>query len=468
MAALRHEHRFFILAVGLGLTLFLAGTAIGSPPRGDVGGEADIAEFQRTFAAEIEAARATPGTDDDGRLAVRIYVYAQQRSDRPRLVAVALGEVIRLARESPRHQDLAYAALRTLKDSGLRPEVECLEEMLAVVPGALRQLEGPAASQWLERVAVPDTLHLARLHLESCKFAEAVKVLHDLESALIARGLAVPEVIGSNLRGARLLGAARTDAEAALTGNAALYAGVIGLLHDASDKGAADRLRQSGIAAAVELADALDAVDASGDAAAAGRLIKAAERTPLPSLIEAQLLKALIVRGGPRFQRVVSQGFFGLPLYGSQKVVFLIDCSGSMSGGRMARAASELKTAVDALMPEQQFQVIFFNTTSIPMPDGLKQATNANKDAAVRFIDSVGPGGGTNPTRALEDAFQLQPETIYVLTDGEFQRVVIDVIDKLNSDGRVVVNTICLFSRTGQEQLQEIARRNKGSFRNVE
>ena len=61
--------------------------------------------------------------------------------------------------------------------------------------------------------------------------------------------------------------------------------------------------------------------------------------------------------------------FFGIRR--GQFFVYVVDCSGSMiDDDRIARATIELRHSVFALQQPQKFEVIFYNTESIPMPGG--------------------------------------------------------------------------------------------------
>ena len=67
---------------------------------------------------------------------------------------------------------------------------------------------------------------------------------------------------------------------------------------------------------------------------------------------------------------------------------------------------------------------------------GLVAATDRSKQVAFEFIDSVCGGGETDPAKALERAFACKPEVIYLLTDGEFDRQIVDLVKRLNADTR--------------------------------
>jgi hypothetical protein len=123
----------------------------------------------------------------------------------------------------------------------------------------------------------------------------------------------------------------------------------------------------------------------------------------------------------------------------SLKLLFLIDCSGSMdekirlggTGGdesKISIAKRMLKKAVMQLTPTTQFNVITFNTDARQMNEKMIVATPENKAQMCGRIDELGARGGTYTYGALKLAFGLQDpnatpsappvDTIFVLSDG--------------------------------------------------
>jgi len=164
--------------------------------------------------------------------------------------------------------------------------------------------------------------------------------------------------------------------------------------------------------------------------------------------------------------------FFDLPASGS-KFVFVLDCSGSMTerreGGdcRLDLVKHELVASIAGLPEENQFFIIFFNTFSVGMEaKTLQRATLANKKRHLKWAVSRQGGGGTDPRLALAQAFDLQPDVVYLLTDGQFDTEVSGEVDRLNTS-RVVVHTICLGDPRGEPGLKRIAQRHSGSYKFV-
>ncbi len=91
--------------------------------------------------------------------------------------------------------------------------------------------------------------------------------------------------------------------------------------------------------------------------------------------------------------------FFGIRAAG-RFFVYVIDCSESMiDEDRFARATMEVRRSVLSLQAPQQFEVIFYNEESIPMPGGPKPrpADPQNKSQLVSWLRLVDPDGGTDP-----------------------------------------------------------------------
>ena len=85
--------------------------------------------------------------------------------------------------------------------------------------------------------------------------------------------------------------------------------------------------------------------------------------------------------------------FFGLEATGD-RVVFVVDISGSMNGRRFFRARNELRQLIESLRENQQFFVIFFNDSALPMPtEKLLPATPENVSRTVDWLKYIECGG---------------------------------------------------------------------------
>ncbi len=166
--------------------------------------------------------------------------------------------------------------------------------------------------------------------------------------------------------------------------------------------------------------------------------------------------------------------FFGTGIEDERprKFVYIVDRSGSMTD-HLDFVKYELKRSIDELQDNEEFHLIFYSTgPCLEMPTRrLVNATERNKQLAFAFIDPVVAQGETDPSKAIERAFACQPEVIYLLTDGEFDRQIVDLVKRLNTGGKVIVHTIgFLFDVSGEDGsgiLKRIANENGGNFKSI-
>lgn len=162
--------------------------------------------------------------------------------------------------------------------------------------------------------------------------------------------------------------------------------------------------------------------------------------------------------------------FFGLRA-GGRDFVYIVDCSGSMEGAPFARACRELLDSIDELKSDQRFYVMFFSTTPFLMfnesgpPRGLIQATPDNKRRLREWVERLDADGDTKPVQALKWGIGLDPDAVFVLTDGEFRESV-DGITELN-DGTAHIHTVAFMSDEGEDVLRRMADENGGTYRFV-
>jgi len=161
-------------------------------------------------------------------------------------------------------------------------------------------------------------------------------------------------------------------------------------------------------------------------------------------------------------------GFFGTAAEEANKIVYVVDRSGSMTDS-IVFVKYELKRSIRELGPEKQFHVVFYSSgPALEMPARrLVSATDANKQKAFEFIDSVIPQGETDPSDALSRAFAVNPELIYLLTDGEFDKAIVDQVAKANAAKKVTVHTIGFLYKMGEKILKDIAAQNNGTYKFV-
>jgi hypothetical protein len=157
--------------------------------------------------------------------------------------------------------------------------------------------------------------------------------------------------------------------------------------------------------------------------------------------------------------------FFGIRAPG-RFFVYVIDCSESMiDEDRFARATMEVRRSVLSLQAPQQFEVIFYNQESIPMPGGPKPrpADPQNKGQLVSWLRLVDPDGGTDPRAALRQAIALRPEAVFLLSDGVFPDGTAEAVAKFNAR-RIPIHCVDLSGGEGGTHLRRIARESGGKY----
>ena len=147
---------------------------------------------------------------------------------------------------------------------------------------------------------------------------------------------------------------------------------------------------------------------------------------------------------------------------GSGNVVFVIDFSGSMQGSPLERVKQSLVAAIEKLKLDQKFTVIFFDDSMYLSPLGPKLVSANSKmkrDFGLWISQAIG-GGGTEPTESLEMALQLEPDRIVVLSDGEFDPLVVELITAQNHSSKNPIRIDCIGLTEVIHTLQELAKRN--------
>jgi Ca-activated chloride channel homolog len=87
-------------------------------------------------------------------------------------------------------------------------------------------------------------------------------------------------------------------------------------------------------------------------------------------------------------------------------VVFVVDVSGSMSGGKIVQARAAGRALLETLRPTDRFRIIDFASDVRSFRDDPVFATRENLAAARRYIDRLEAVGGTNISGALDEALR--------------------------------------------------------------
>ncbi len=157
--------------------------------------------------------------------------------------------------------------------------------------------------------------------------------------------------------------------------------------------------------------------------------------------------------------------FFGIRAQG-RFFIYVIDCSGSMiDEDRFARATMEVRRSVLALQAPQQFEVIFYNDESIPMPGGPRprSADQPNKSQLMAWLQLIEPDSGTDPRAALRQALSLRPEAVFLLSDGEFPAGTVEAVSRLNTR-KIPIHCVDMSGGEGGDHLIRIAKDSGGRY----
>ena len=110
-------------------------------------------------------------------------------------------------------------------------------------------------------------------------------------------------------------------------------------------------------------------------------------------------------------------------LVGRREFIFVVDRSGSMSGEPLALAKDVVRDALGHLRPVDTFDIASFESGTLRLFDKPRPANATNLDQALKFIDGMLPGGGTEMSNAVElalrnDVEQGRNRYVMFLTDG--------------------------------------------------
>lgn len=171
--------------------------------------------------------------------------------------------------------------------------------------------------------------------------------------------------------------------------------------------------------------------------------------------------------------RLGEMNFFGTPAR-ANRVVFLVDNSGSMKQGRMETTLLELARCIEALGEKQEFYVVFYSDQAYPMfyPASEMQAvaaTRENKQRFYQWLQTIELCVGGALLKAVEIAESLEPQVVYVLSDGNITSV--RTLTELTRPGarKFTLHTLGMGVAKPQDaqNLAAIAAAHRGTFQMV-
>lgn len=201
-----------------------------------------------------------------------------------------------------------------------------------------------------------------------------------------------------------------------------------------------------------------------------------------------------------------SSSFYGITT-NSKHIIYVVDVSGSMRADakdpgkenadpdakrRIDIAREELKKAILATTSkegdergEATFNIVIFSTeVEVYEPGKMVEASKANKDKAVKWIEEkIVPTDQTNIYDAIESAFNIisatsdaknlkkGADTIFLMTDGQPNRgkffepdLIVKEVKKMNATRKITLHTIGVGEGHYAPLLQQLAAQNGGQY----
>jgi hypothetical protein len=168
---------------------------------------------------------------------------------------------------------------------------------------------------------------------------------------------------------------------------------------------------------------------------------------------------------------------FGSPAARGRSFVFAIDRSGSMGGDGLnvlAAARAELSHRLAHLTETHRFQIVAYHHQCVWLGSPrLLPASEENKAAVGPFLDNLASFGGTGHEAALRFALSMEPDAIFLLTDGGdpyLNEVQLANLRRLAAK-RTSIHTIQFGFHAadgGQDFLRQLAAQNGGSYSYVD
>ena len=170
-------------------------------------------------------------------------------------------------------------------------------------------------------------------------------------------------------------------------------------------------------------------------------------------------------------QEPVRAYFFGMPVRG-REIVFVFDISASMRK-KLPLALQQLMRSIKALPPRSRFEVIFFNEFVWPWRGRLSRADPVTKALLIEKLEDLEIKSYTNLFDAIERGLRMQPDEIFVISDGapnrgrkKFTRDILKEIGRLNPNRRVAIHCVSVVRTVDGDDhvdlLKKIAAENRG------
>ena len=101
---------------------------------------------------------------------------------------------------------------------------------------------------------------------------------------------------------------------------------------------------------------------------------------------------------------------------------FVLDVSGSMSGGKIATLVDGVSRVIGKMNPNDRFRIITFNNSASDFTNGYITATPSNVEDVLKRVKSIAAGGGTNLFAGIKMAYNSLDDDrttgVILVTDG--------------------------------------------------
>lgn len=209
-------------------------------------------------------------------------------------------------------------------------------------------------------------------------------------------------------------------------------------------------------------------------------------------------------KGRPSKSKHGDRYYFGIPQDQSNSILYVIDCSGSMTkevevklgeqtvtekGSKTTRLEAckkELIRSLAMLRPEQRFAILWYNDLPHLWEPKIQPATKDSVARAQAFVQTLRPASSTNIYDSLKTCFGMvgrgvhdkyygvELDTIFLLTDGspttpggqlDSTEKIITAVREWNPLKRVTIHAIAIGRDLNASFLQQLARENGGEFK---
>ncbi len=158
-----------------------------------------------------------------------------------------------------------------------------------------------------------------------------------------------------------------------------------------------------------------------------------------------------------------------MPARSASEVVFLLDCSGSMSGDSIEEARRALALSLRTLDQSDTFNIVCFGSSHASLWDAPKPYNQANLDIATGYLAQVGANmGGTEILRPLQAITASAPaegrvRQVVLLTDGQVSNEA-DVIELCRKHaGHTRVFAFGIGAGVSEHLVRGVARASRGA-----